>query len=143
MKIWRPDTCQCVIEEIYNGTEIVGGGKVVKKCLSHSSVADESLYGVIYSNADGENKRKNKMLRILLGHEEVKDIGLSEVKIKEDGSSSKQLKDGIEYKWSFSGEGAERVLNVEVVGAVIDPSKKSEILSSCEQKFGSAKVNII
>ena len=55
---WRPDTCECVIEE-----EVVDGeitpGDVISKCSAHSGVADGDLYGVLIGNTDGENKRKN------------------------------------------------------------------------------------
>ena len=80
MKTWKPDTCECLVEEIYNGTQIVGGGQVLKKCPAHAALADNEIYGVLYSNPDGENKRKNQMLRILLGYEDVKDLGLEELK---------------------------------------------------------------
>ena len=75
-KQWHPDTCACIINEIYDGTKIIGGGSVVRKCLVHESIPDNELYGVLYANPDGENKRKNIMLRILLGFEEVKGLNL-------------------------------------------------------------------
>ena len=59
---WRPDTCECSIEEEYDrdipNSEITCS-KVIKKCTAHQDIADTDLYGVIYANPDGENKRKN------------------------------------------------------------------------------------
>lgn len=144
MKTWKPDTCGCEVEEIYNGTEITGGGVVLKKCQPHASIPDDELYGVLYSNVDGENKRKNQMLRILLGHEDIKDLGLEEAKVNDDGSDNGiGLKKGIEYKWSFSGDGKDRVLNVEVKGANLLKAKKDEVKALCDTKFGSNKVNML
>lgn len=144
MKTWKPDTCECLIEEIYNGTEIIGGGQVLKKCQAHESVADNDLYGVLYSNPDGENKRKNQMLRILLGHEDIKDLGLEEAKTNPDGSSAGLgLKQGIEYTWSFEGTGANRKLKVELKGAILSKQQKDAISALSETKFGSNKVEII
>ena len=141
MKTWKPDTCECLIEEIYNGTEIVGGGKVLKKCSAHQLVSDNELYGVLYSNPDGENKRKNQMLRILLGYESVKGLGLEEAKTNPDGSNAGiGLKQGVEYLWSFGGEGKERVLKVEVKGVSLTLSQKIAIKNLCDTKFGIGKV---
>ena len=144
MKTWKPDTCGCEIEEIYNGTEIVGGGEVLKKCVAHTSVPDDQLYGVLYSNPDGENKRKNQMLRILLGHEDIKDLGLEEEKTNPDGSSGGLgLKSGIDYSWSFEGTGKNRVLKVEVKGANLLKSQKDSIVALCDTKFGTGKVEVV
>ena len=144
MKTWKPDTCECLMEEIYNGTEIVGGGQVLKKCSAHTSVADNELYGVLYSNPDGENKRKNQMLRILLGYESVKGLGLEEIKINEDGSEGGLgLKKGIEYSWLFEGIGKNRVLKVDIKGANLSNAQKSAVKSLSDTKFGLNKVEIL
>lgn len=144
MKTWRPDTCSCEVEEIYNGTEIVGGGQVLRKCVAHQSVADNELYGVLYSNPDGENRRKNQMLRILLGHESLKNLGLEEEKFNEDGSSAGLgLKRGIEYAWSFTGTGKNRILSVTIKGANLTPLQKTAIRTFCNTMFGVGKVEIL
>ena len=144
MKTWKPDTCECEVEEIYNGTQIIGGGQVIKKCIAHTTVPDVDLYGVLYSNSDGENKRKNQILRILLGYEEVKGLGLEEIKFNDDGSmGGLGLKKGVEYVWSFEGFGKDRVLNVEVKGANLSLPQKNAIKALCDTKFGVGKVEIV
>ena len=144
MKTWKPDTCECLVEEIYNGTEIVGGGQVIKKCVAHQTVPDNELYGVLYSNPDGENKRKNQMLRILLGYEDVKGLGLEEIKFNDDGSmGGLGLKRGIEYSWSFAGTGKDRVLKVEVKGANLSVPQKAAIKALCDTKFGMGRVEML
>jgi len=143
MKTWQPDTCECVIEEIYNGTEIIGGGEVVSKCKVHQDVADKDLYGVLYSNPDGENKVKNHVYRILLGYEGVKDLGLEELKTTTDGESAGLgLKTGLKYEWSFSGEGATRIFAFEVKGAILTQDQKDAILAEASVKFGDGKVEV-
>lgn len=144
MKTWKPDTCKCNIEEIYVGTEIIGGGQVLEKCDAHKDVADADLYGVLYSNPDGENKRKNRFLRILLGHEEIKDLGLEELKTNPDGSNAGLgLKPGIEYIWTFEGLGYDRKLKVEVKGATLAKEKTDAIIALCDNKFGAGKVEMV
>lgn len=143
MKTWKPDTCECVIEEIYNGTEIIGGGQVVKKCVAHDSVPDNELYGVLYSNPDGENKRKNMVHRALLAHDELKSLGIEEQKTNPDGSDAGMgFKKGIEYIWLFTGTGKNRVLNIEVRGANLSSGQKAAIKNHCDNKFGVGKVAI-
>ena len=143
MKTWKPDTCECEVEEIYNGTEIVNGGQVLSKCIAHQSVSDTELYGVLYANPDGENKRKNQMLRVLLGYESVKGLGLEETKKNQDGSDAGLgLKEGIEYKWNFEGSGKDRVLQVEIKGANLTKAQKDAIKDLSDTRFGVGKVGI-
>lgn len=141
MKIWKPDTCECEIEEVYNGNEIIGGGQVLKKCAVHQSVPDQDLYGVLYANPDGENKLKNSLLKTLLGYEEVKGLGLEEAKINQDGSDGGiGLKKGLEYEWSFEGEGANRTLKWGVKGANLTQEQIDSVDECCKTKFGVDKV---
>jgi hypothetical protein len=144
MKTWKPDTCECLVEEIYDGAEIVGGGAVLKKCDVHKGVPDEELYGVLYSNPDGENKRKNQMLSILLSQDSVKGLNLEETKKNEKGEDAGVgLKSGIEYVWHFEGEGSDRILKVEVKGAALTAEQKQDIVDLTETKYGNGKVEII
>ena len=144
MKTWKPDTCECEVEEIYQGTEIKGMGRVIHKGPEHINVPDDELYGVLYSNSDGENKRKNQMLRILLGFESVKGLGLEEIKKNQDGSDAGLgLKQGIEYDWSFTGIGKDRILRVEVRGGNLSIPQKNAIRALSNTKFGINKVEIV
>lgn len=160
MKTWKPDTCECHVEEIYDGSVIVGMGRVLRKCEAHRDVPDEELYGVLYANPDGENKRKNIVLRVLLGYEEIRGLGLEEMKYNPDGTEAGLgLKVGIEYRWSFSGTGKDRILQVEVRGGenkhknailrmllgheALTGAKKDSIRTLCNKKFGAGKVEIV
>lgn len=143
MKTWKPDTCECVVEEIYNGNEIVGGGQVIKKCLAHTAVADQDLYGVLYANPDGENKRKNQVHRLLLGHDSIKNLGLEQTITNPDGTQTVEFKNGISFNWSFNGVGADRVLTVNVTGVTLTNTQKNAIRTFVNNKFGIGKVEII
>jgi hypothetical protein len=139
MKTWKPDTCGCCIEEIYEGTEIKGGGVVLTKCPAHAAVPDDELYGVLYANDDGENKRKNRLHAMLLG---VHGPALS-LNLTEPGPDGRpRFKDGVEYEWSFTGEGKNRVLNVSVRGAVFTGQQRAALHNECETQFGSGKVQV-
>ena len=137
MKTWTPDTCPapgCIVEEIYDGAAIVGMGQVVHKCEAHQNIPDADLYGVLYANPDGENKRKNNIFRALCGHEGLT-LGT------DDGAG--QLKPGVEYVWSFSGTGATRVLTVQVTGITLSAQKKTALQNFCNTKFGVGKVILL
>ena len=144
MKIWGPDTCDCRIEEIYDGTNINGGGQVVRKCEAHGSVEDSELYGVLYSSPDGENKRKNQLERMLLGFPDdgIPGLNLSEAKRDADGSERVEFKSGVRFRWAFSGQGRSRVLQATIEGANLTPQQRTAILNACEARFGSGKVSL-
>ncbi len=142
MKTWKPDTCECEVEEIYNGNQIVGGGQVLSKCSAHQSVADEDLYGVLYSNPDGENKRKNQLIRGLLGYEGFS-LNLHQNKAQADGQTIVDFKDGVSCSWSFTGTGKDRVLQVSVVGATLTTNQKNALKNFANTKFGVGKVELI
>lgn len=62
--LWRPDTCKCVIEQVFDiegdvTTHLEAQDTVVEKCASHAQAADEAVCG----NVLDENRRKNVVLR--------------------------------------------------------------------------------
>lgn len=142
MKIWKPDTCKCIVEELYNGNEIIGGGQIINKCEAHTTVPDTDLYGVLYANPDGENKVKNTVRNILLGQDKIKNLGLEKT-VSNKGSSEIAFNDGVDYEWNFIGTGKDRKLNVEIKGASLTVNQKESIKSLCNSKFGLGKVEII
>lgn len=144
---WTPDTCECTLEEEYdkdNINAVMTCSRVIKKCVAHQDILDSELYGVLYANPDGENKRKNQLHRILLGYESVKGLGLEETKINPDGSNAGLgFKNGIEYSWSFEGTGKDRVLKAEIKGASLNAAQKNAIKALANTKFGIGKVEIL
>lgn len=143
MNTWKPDTCECEVEEIYNGTEIIGGGQVLHKCKAHKDLQDDEVYGVLYANPDGENKRKNEIEAMLLGQRGI-DFGLHEQKFnKDDEPAGVGWKKKLKYKWAFTGNGKDRVLSFEIKGANISDENRKIIQQKCQEKFGINKVNIL
>ena len=143
MKTWKPDTCDCVVEEIYNGTQIVGGGAVIHKCSVHSTVPDVDLYGVLYSNPNGENKMKNHLYRIAMGYSQFGDLGLTEELLSSDGSTYLDFKKGITVDWVYSGTGVDRVLTITIVGYQLSTPIKTSIADYCTTTFGVGKVVLV
>lgn len=143
-QIWGPDTCGCKVVEIYEREPYrVVSTRVERKCQDHSDVPDDDLYGVLFANHDGENKRKNQVEAILLGQRELKNLNLHEQKFDKNGSPAGiGWKKGLKYKWSFSGVGKDRVLHVEVDGASIPENDKKALKDNFDNKFGTNKVVI-
>jgi len=140
---WKPDTCECHVEEQYDNSienAEMTCSKVLKKCSAHIAVADADLFGVLYSNPDGENKRKNLVHKYLL---ETDSLGLAEDVVQKDGSTIRTLKAGVKYDWSFSGTGKDRVLNAEIKGATLAVGQKNNLKTFCDSTLGVNKVNII
>lgn len=124
MRTWRPDTCGCCIEEIYNTADnITGGGKVLIKCADHNGVTDGLLYDVLLN----QNRRKNAVHASL-----IYDLGLD--------NGSGELKSGVEYNWTYSGKDDARILQVIVSG--ISTKVKTDLQSICDTKFGVGKVQV-
>jgi len=140
---WSPDTCGCKVEEKWDKDDPQAGvsfNKVITKCSAHTSVADEDLFGVLYANSDGENKRKNQVRKLL-----TEDVGLAlgELKTNTDGSTYLDFKNGIDLEWSFTGTGVDRVLTISVKGITLNATKRNAINSFCTTKFGVGKVEIV
>lgn len=134
MKLWRPDTCGCCVEEIYNGTEIVGMGAVITKCEKHASVPDHALYNVILNK---ENRPKNQVERFLVGME-GEDLGLGEL----DASGSYVFRNGMGFNWQFLGEGENRTLQISVFGKTLTQQQKTRAQTWLDNKFGAGKVTL-
>jgi hypothetical protein len=139
-QLWTPDTCNCKIEEVEESPDHWVGGNVIRKCADHTDVPDDELYGVLYSNDDGENKMKNQLEGYLLGMGGV-DFGFHEAKKHKDGSSAGTgWKDGFRYKWHFSGTGKNRTLHASVEGGILDNAQKKKIRDACSKRFKSDRV---
>lgn len=139
-QLWHPDTCDCLIEETCNEDNEVTEGKAMRKCDVHKDVPDGELYGVLFSNPDGENKRKNEVQAILLGHRSLKGLDLTETKIDKNDQEVIVFKKGTKYNWHFLGTGKDRVLHFSLDGSDINAADRKRIKDECELKFGKNKV---
>ena len=108
---WRPDTCSCELEYSWDDTQnedirVHTIANILKVCPAHAGEVDKIQH---YAKVLGENQRKN----IVLG-EILKNIPTATIdKVQEDGTKVKDLKPGLEYKWSFD---ADRNLVIDLVG---------------------------
>ncbi len=131
---WRPDTCGCCVEEEYDMDDpqaVMTCSKVIIKCAAHASVPDADLFGVLYANPDGENKVKNLMHKHLVEHPALN--------LSKDSKDGLVFNEGVEYVWSFSGSGADRVLNVGVKGAALSAEQK-QIVKDFSQGLAKDKI---
>ena len=141
MKTWRPDTCPdpgCIVEELYSGTAITGMGQVIQKCPAHLGVADAALYGVLYANSDGENRRKNLVDKRLKA--DLRNV-LWETVL--DSGGNLVFKSGITINFSWSGTGSTRVLMLTVTGISLTNSQKNAVDNYCTNQFGAGKVVLV
>lgn len=107
---WRPDTCDCELE--YSWDDILDENtrthtisKINKACSYHQIADKDKHYNIVLD----ENQRKNNLLGKILKNVPT---AVDEI-IQDDGSTTKQLKKGRQYKWSFD---ANRKLIVDLVG---------------------------
>ena len=139
-QLWTPDTCQCKVEETCDENGDAISATVVRKCPAHIDVPDAELYGVLYSNDDGENKVKNQIEGYLLGRAGP-EFGFHEAKRNKDGSDAGiGWKDGLKYQWHFSGTGKDRKINVSVKGGIMNDAQKKKMKEDCAKRFKSDRI---
>lgn len=136
---WSPDTCpfpSCVVVEQGDKdnpqTPLAFAG-VVRKCSAHSLIPDAQLYGILYANPDGENKRKNLVYKQLLE-------GNFNLDTIDPQSGAKVFKNGVEFQWSFTDT---RVLQVVILGMTLTNPQKNTLQNFCDTAFGLNKVTIL
>jgi len=136
MTTWHSDSCDCIIEFDDNVIEANGRNKVIQihnKCPAHSTVDifdDKDLYDV----ALGDNQRKNVL------HGKIMEQFPSLVDDK--GDKGKSLKEGINYKFNYTGTGKNRILEVELEGANLNAADKKKIKDTADTTFGNGKVSV-
>ena len=109
-------------------------------CPAHAGLGETPA---LMTALQDECKKAMTVLRVLLGMESIKDLGLEQNKVNKDGSTALELKDGVEYKYSFEGKDANRTLKAEVKGATLTTKQKEDIKALCDTKFGTDKVEVL
>jgi len=122
MRTLRPDTCECYLELTIVDGEMTDGSPI-SKCSVHGGVSDGDIYEVILGETSGENRRKNFIFGQITGS-----MG---VELEYEN-----------YLWSFSGEGADRVLEVDGTGMGLTSDQKAELQDYADTAFGSGKVAV-
>jgi hypothetical protein len=107
MKLWRPSYCACIVEEIYAGTEIVGGGQVIRKCVPHQAVPDAALWDMLLNK---ESRPAMTAYRALLADDAIAESTLDQ------GQVVRKPKAGTDIRFSYEGTGENRDLVVTLEG---------------------------
>lgn len=136
---WTPDTCKCIIEETHDPdiADSVAFGQVTFKCPAHSTVLDADLYGVLMSNVDSEQHRKNLMEKFLKA---TVSLGVSDNVEQADGNMVREFKKGITYDWQFVGTGYFRRLDIKLTGVVLGVAAQTAIGDYGTTTFGVDKI---
>ena len=136
LQTWKPDTCGCIIEERHGDGLGVRFERVIEKCSIHTAVADADLYGVIYGNADGENKRKNLVEKAL---RETTSLNLG----TQNAEGAWEWRAGRGFAWTWVGVAPARVLQVSIVGATLTTAQRNTAQTWCDTAFGAGKVVVL
>lgn len=137
---YSPDTCSCVLEYDWDDTltesERVHTFKTISKCPAHSALADKPAYDSVIE----ENPRKNNSLQTCLDNGPA---GLYDIS-PTDGTH--QLKNGITFNFSWSGNAPNRVLTISFTtsgGGALTTQQKNSVQTFLNNRFGSGKVLIV
>lgn len=107
-------------------------------CPAHSSIGEtENIYNTLME----EGGRCMGTLRALQGLEGT-NYDLYATKINLDGTSSVDIKPGVDILWQWSGTGTARTLQVSVTGQILTSIQKTSLRNFCNTRFGLGKVII-
>lgn len=136
VRTWRPDTCECVINQQYDDAAnpiVLSIHSVISRCSQHTNLTnDVDLYNVV----NDENPRKNYALGHILDNAPT-----SFFDINEDGSRT--FKKGITASWNYTGEVGNRVLTITVTGITLTTNQKNAIQTKLNERFGISNVVIV
>lgn len=116
-----------------------------KICVAHTSLGEETQ---LYDALLDEGRRLMGAMSVLKGgkgNQETKQVSdlISEKKVNQDGSNAGLgFKPGIKMEWSFSGEGKDRILHVNLKGFDLSIIQKKFIQDFFSGEFGEGKVII-
>ena len=134
---WANDTCDCVVEytvddSVPQDSMVPILSNVVNKCPFHSSLPSDTD---VWNSIKEENPRKNNALQHILDNGPTSLYDLA--------GSSKVLKAGITFNFSWSGTAPNRVLTVSFTGITITPAQKNTAQAFLNNKFGVGKVVVV
>lgn len=137
--VWTPDTCDCQVvyewdDEVPAEDRVHTFKRIIKRDQNHVSMAtDKAQFDAILD----ENQRKNKVHGNLLSVQQ-----LSQSVTNSDGSSSIQLKNGVNVSYAYTGVDPTRVLTVTITGVTLTTNQKTAIQNWCNTNLGVGKVVI-
>lgn len=135
MNRWSPDTCKCVFDfEPHPDGISQTLVEVINKCSNHSGLSGTALHNTVHKL---ENVVKNKVHSKILD-----DPDFADAIVNEEGNTIKNLKKGVKFEWSFSGNDGNRILTIDGVKLNINSNKKSTLVSIFDAEHGTGKVQI-
>lgn len=107
---WKPDTCGCILEYDWDET-LPDDQRVhilarVAACADHLGETDQDVFDHVLK----ENQTKNRIIEI-----------------------AKRHKSDAELRWSFTGKGTARKLQVELVGANLTVEERAALMADAGQ----------
>jgi hypothetical protein len=137
---WSKHVCDCVLHAAYDKNNHAASIQTfdLQPCASHAGLTMEKNHDAVH----GEMSRYGAVYRTLLGIDTPElNLGLS---IAADASPNAALKfkDGVDWSPSWSGTGKDRVLHVEIVGAVLPDARKNALRTNMNALYGAGKVVI-
>ena len=136
IQTWRPDTCECVINQQYDDQAdpiVLTVHSVQNRCSQHSSLTNNTdLYDVV----NEENPRRNFAFGHILDNAPTPMYDL-----QEDGSRT--FKKGITVDWAYTGTIPNRVLTITVTGITLTTNQKNAIQTKLNERFGINNVVIV
>ena len=111
---WSPDTCGCVIDytwdpDVPDGARTHSFHAVERICAGHDGLSDPPLFDTVLA----ENQTKNRLHGWAVAN-------LARLRHPLED----RLSDGVEFRWSFTGTGAGRRLEVWLDGATLTAGEK-------------------
>lgn len=135
---WKPDTCDCVIDYVWNDqdpedntTHVVSN---INKCAVHSTLATNNA---VWDAIKVENPRKNHAIKEILDRAPASLFDLDT-----DGVTRK-FKKGIDVNFSFTGVAPNRLITINVTGVTLTTNQKNNIQTFLNNRFGVGKVTLV
>ena len=130
---WSPDTCGCVIEYEWDDSvpedqRTHSLSNVVSKCPAHAALTDNNTFSSVLD----ENPRKNNALNHVLDN--------APTALFDVINGARQLKESINFSFSWSGIAPDRVLTISFTGITLTTNQRNAIQAALTNRFGFGKV---
>jgi hypothetical protein len=131
---WTTDTCGCTVDYTVDDSQppdsiVPSLSNVVSKCSFHSSLPTDND---VWDTLKEENPRKNNALQHILDN--------GPTSLFDVVGTSRMLKQGITFNFSWSGTAPNRVLTVSFTGVTITTAQRNTAQTFLNNKFGVGKV---
>jgi hypothetical protein len=134
MKIirWSPDTCNCVIEYVYDDTEPESTrehnlSSIVSACSAHQGTGT-----TVWDTVNEENPRKNRALQIIIDNAPLAFVNV-------DPQGNKTLKEGLSLDFTVAGTAPNRVFTLIFKGQTLTQTQIDFVQGKLDERFGVGK----